>query len=233
MTHYEQGEILRRALHAVADTIEPAPDGLERIRARLSKPRPPVLVELAARLSGRLGAWLRPGIRSLGAATERLRPATRRVLAAVGLLRPGSGTPRHEKLRFAIAFGAAALIGTLGGLALSDGLPEHLIWEASSIFSPTHTSGAHGGGHNPRRTSGPGQPLRGHQAPRHKPGASHRRPRLRHVHRRPRHGRDRVRHVPHRVRSGHAGSARSHPHSDQSHADSASKRAWHQFRVVH
>ncbi|WP_131739907.1 hypothetical protein [Actinomadura roseirufa] len=34
--HDEHGEILRRALHAEADTVTPADDGLERIRARIA-----------------------------------------------------------------------------------------------------------------------------------------------------------------------------------------------------
>ncbi|TDE32307.1 hypothetical protein [Actinomadura sp. 6K520] len=34
--HDEHGEILRRALHAEADTVNPAGDGLERIRARIA-----------------------------------------------------------------------------------------------------------------------------------------------------------------------------------------------------
>src|SRR5215472_3868346 len=105
MTHSEQEEILRRALHAVADQIEPAADGLERIRERLSKPRPlavawlmagwtglaqplllrmePVLAGTAGRLSERLGTWLRPAI-------ERLRPAIEGLLAEIWLLRTRS-----------------------------------------------------------------------------------------------------------------------------------------------
>src|SRR5215831_2751968 len=207
MTPSEQEEVLRRALHAVADTIEPAADGLERIRERLSKPRPlavawlmagwtglaqpallrmePVLAELAGQLSERLGVRLRPGIRSLGATTERLRPAIERLLAAIGLLRPGSGMSRHRKLRLAIAIGAAALIGTVSGLALSDGLPQHLISEANSIFWPSQSSNVHGDGHNTGRTGGSGPSLRRHQAPTRRPGSGHHRPRLRHRHRRP------------------------------------------------
>ena len=153
MTHSEQEEILRRALHAVADTIEPAADGLERIRERLSRPRPlavawlmagwtglaqplllriePVLTELAGRMSGRLRTWVRPAVEWL--------------LAAIRLLRPRPGMSRREKLRSALAFAAAAaLIGTVGGLALSAGLPEHLIQEASSIFSPSQAPSRHG-----------------------------------------------------------------------------------------
>ena len=52
MTHFEQEEILRRALHAAADAIEPAADGLERIRERLSRPRP---LAVAWLLAGSLG----------------------------------------------------------------------------------------------------------------------------------------------------------------------------------
>src|SRR5215469_2972261 len=156
MTHSEQEEILRRALHAVADAIEPAADGLERIRERLSRPRPlavawlmagwtglaqPVLLrmeavpaELTGRMSGRLGTWLRPAIEWL--------------LAAIRLLRPRSGMSRQEKLRSGLAFAAAALIGTVGGLALSTGLPEHVIQEASSFLSPRQAPSTAGAGHN-------------------------------------------------------------------------------------
>jgi hypothetical protein len=129
MTHSEQEEILRRALHAVADTIEPAADGLERIRERLSRPRPLAVAWLMA--GWRLGTWLRPAIEWL--------------LAAIRLLRPRSGMSRHEKLRSALAFAAAALIGTVGGLALSPGLLEHVIQEASSILSPSQARSTHGG----------------------------------------------------------------------------------------
>ncbi len=155
MTHSEQEEILRRALHAVADSIEPSADGLERIRERLSKPRPlavawlmagwtglapplllrmePVLAELAGGMSRRLGTWLRPVIE--------------RMLTAIRLLRPRSRMSRREKLRSALAFGAAALIGVAGGLALSAGWPERVIQEAGSIFSPSQAPSTPGG-HN-------------------------------------------------------------------------------------
>ena len=147
MTHSEQEEILRRALHAVADTIEPAADGLERIRERLSKPRPllmagwtglaqplllrmePAPAELAGRLSGRLDT--------------RLRSAIEWLLAATRLLRPRSGMSRHEKLRSALAFAAAALMGTVGGLALSGGLTP-VISAASSFLSPGQAPSTHG-----------------------------------------------------------------------------------------
>jgi hypothetical protein len=189
MTHSEQEEILRRALHEVADAIEPAADGLERIRERLSRPRPllvawlmacwtglaqplllriePVLAAAAGRLSDRLADWLRLVIRSLRAAGERLRPAGQRLrllveklrpagellVDAIRMLRPGSGMSRPRKLRAALAFGAAALIGVAGGFALSDG--RAVVSAANSAISvftsnPTHSSspGGHGLGLN-------------------------------------------------------------------------------------
>jgi hypothetical protein len=171
MTHPDQEEILRRALHAVADAIEPAADGLERIRERLSKPRPlavawlmagwtgmaqpallrmePVAAEVAGRLWERLSTWQRLVIRSLGTAVARLRPVAVSLLAAIRLLRPGPGMSRHEKLRSAIAFGAAAVIGAAGGFALSAGLPQQMISAANSFISPSQTHHAPGGGHNP------------------------------------------------------------------------------------
>jgi hypothetical protein len=187
MTHTEQEEILRRALHAVADAIEPAAGGLDRIRERLSKPRPlavawlmagwtglaqpallrmePVVAEVAARLWERLGTWLQVVVSSLGTAVAGLRPALTglrpvldRLLAAIRLLRPGPGMSRHEKLRSAIAFGAAAVIGAGGGFALSAGLPQQMISAANSFISPSQSHHTPGGGRNPGVTGG-GQPL--------------------------------------------------------------------------
>jgi hypothetical protein len=177
MTHSEQEEILRRALHAVADTIEPAADGLERIRERLSRPRPlAVAWAIAAWTSmvqavqlrlepaaegqpGRLGSWLRLLARSLEAAGERLRPAVEALLGATRALRPGSGMSRHEKLRSALAFGAAAVIGAAGGFALSAGLPQQVISAAQSAFSSGQKAHSAGGGNNPGGSTGNGQKL--------------------------------------------------------------------------
>ena len=176
MTHSEQEEILRRALHAVADTIEPAADGLERIRERLTRPRPlavawaiaawtSLVQALQLRLepaahgkAGRLGSWLRLVIRSLETVGERLRPAVEATLAAARALRPGSGMSRHEKLRSALAFGAAAVIGAAGGFALSAGLPQQVISAALST-SPNSTHHSTGGGNNPGGSNGTGQNL--------------------------------------------------------------------------
>ena len=214
MTPSEQEEILRRALHAVADTIEPAADGLERIRERLSRPRPlavawllagwtglaqplllriePVLAGAAGRLSDRLAEWLRVMVRSLGTVAERLRPAGVRLhlwaerlrpvggllVDAIRMLRPGSGMSRHEKLRAALAFGAAVLIGAAGGFALSDGLPPVISAAGSvfSVFSPSAPQGTsagkagshvHGNGTHfaPGSSSAPGSTHKPNSAP--------------------------------------------------------------------
>lgn len=177
MRHSEQEEVLRRALHAVADTIEPAPDGLERIRERLSRPHPLVVAwAMAAWTSmvqamqfrlepgahgqpGRLGSWLRLMARYLEAAGERLRPAVEALLGAGRALRPGSGMSRHEKLRSALAFGAAAVIGAAGGFALSAGLPQQVISAAQSAFSSGQGHHSDNGGRNGGTSTGSGQNL--------------------------------------------------------------------------
>ncbi len=195
MTHREQEEILRRALHAAADSIEPAADGLERIRERLSTPRPlyvawlmgvwaglaqpvllrmePTVADLAGRLTERLGAWVRAAAGFLGTVFVGLGPAGDRVLAALRRLRPNAGMSRHEKLRSALAFGAAAVIGAAGGFALSAGLPQQVISAASSFIapSPAHHAGGggpgseNGGGQNLPSTSGTSPHARGTASP--------------------------------------------------------------------
>ena len=96
MTSLNLDEILRRELHAAAESIEPAADGLNRIRERLSVPRPvPV-------------AWLMVGWTSVA------QPALLRideVLVAFGdwlraMLRPVSDLlhPVGERLRTGMNF---------------------------------------------------------------------------------------------------------------------------------
>src|SRR5258708_13387446 len=127
MTRYEE-EILRRALHAAADRIEPAPDGLERIRARLSKPRPlavawlmvcwtgvaqPALLRMepaVASLFERLGAWLRLVVKPLGAGVQRVRPPVRRRPRAVKMLRPRPAMARRPTPPTATTFPPATTL---------------------------------------------------------------------------------------------------------------------------
>ena len=82
-------EFLRRVLQEQADAVEPADDGLERIRARLTRPRPAPIAWVMAVFSGAwrrvrgaalsASAWLRT---LAGGTSARLRP-------------PGGGRPRR------------------------------------------------------------------------------------------------------------------------------------------
>src|SRR5215467_8041580 len=158
MTHAEQEEMLRRALHAVADAIEPAADGLERIRERLSRPRPlavawlmagwtglaqpvllrmePVLAELAGRLCDRLAQWLRLMIRSMRTAGERLRPAGQRLRLVVQRLRPAG-----ERLRPV----GDMLVGAIRMLRPRPGMSRHEKQRSALAFAAAALIGAAGG----------------------------------------------------------------------------------------
>src|SRR5437867_5903392 len=62
---YDYEELLRRALHFTADSVEPAGDGLERIRARLTTPHPlPVAWMVAAysEVARRAQGWLQSAV---------------------------------------------------------------------------------------------------------------------------------------------------------------------------
>ena len=106
MRHLEPEDILRRALHAAAESVEPAPEGLTQIRARLSTPRPVAVAWLLAgwetasqfvmlRLESALD-WLANSLHTalrtadglLYPAAERLRPVTGRLQPLAGRLRP-------------------------------------------------------------------------------------------------------------------------------------------------
>ena len=71
----EREAVLRRALHAAADAIEPGFDGLERIQARLGRPRP---------LRGRLGRGGLDG-RAAARSVPRLQSARDRLASAIRL----------------------------------------------------------------------------------------------------------------------------------------------------
>src|SRR5215467_789744 len=106
MRHLEPEDILRRALHAAAESVEPATEGLTQIRARLSTPRPLavawllaawetasqfVMLRLEAALDW-LGNSLHTALRTadglLYPAAERLRPLTERLRPLTERLRP-------------------------------------------------------------------------------------------------------------------------------------------------
>jgi hypothetical protein len=102
MTHLEPEDILRRALHQAADSVEPATDGLSQIRARLATPRPLLIAWLVAawetasefvvlRLEPALAAladWLGTGLRT---AERHLQPVAQRLEPVTDRLRPAFG----------------------------------------------------------------------------------------------------------------------------------------------
>lgn len=126
---FDYDEILRRALRTAADGIEPSGDGLERIRARLTTPRPlaaawlmagytdlalPALTRLWSTL-GNLRGWRRPDAdRTVQPqAADRYRPGQ-----ALGRLARGGLVRRYGWLRPA-AVATAIVIAVAGGYALS------------------------------------------------------------------------------------------------------------------
>ena len=108
-------ELLRRALRASADSVVPAEDGLERIRARLSTPHPLLVAwmmagfsEVASRAAAGLQSvsdWLRP---MPGAARERLR-----------VTRPGPRPGGLARLRPTAVLAIAVFVIAGGALALT------------------------------------------------------------------------------------------------------------------
>ena len=99
---FDYDDILRRALRTAADGIEPSGDGLERIRARLTTPRP-----LAA-------AWLMAGY------TDVVLPALARLWSTLGSLRvwlrPDAGQSAHTRAGYRHLAPGPALIRRYGWL---------------------------------------------------------------------------------------------------------------------
>jgi hypothetical protein len=130
MRHLEPEDVLRQALRAAAESLEPAPEGLTQIRARLSTPRPLAVAWLLAgwetasqfvmlRLEAALD-WLAsslhtalrtadgllyPAAERLRPVTERLRPALSWLIAAVAwlgrMMRPTQAGSEERRPRYA------------------------------------------------------------------------------------------------------------------------------------
>ncbi len=194
MTRLDLEEILRRELHAAAESIEPAPGGLGLIRARLSPPRPlpiawlmvawtsfgqPALLLLDQALVA-FGDWLRamarPVLEPLHPLADRLRPAVQptwsKARAAFGPRTESAGRPsRYAWLRPALVMAAVVAVAVAGGFALS-GLPRQIQQAASSMLSnPPHTT-KHGQGPNVTGNGHKLVPAPGVVSPTPKPSAS-------------------------------------------------------------
>ena len=144
--------ILRRSLHAAGDSVEPAGDGLQQIRARLRKPRPFVVAwlladcELARPLFSAVEAaadWYLQVLRRSG---DALRPFAERF----GPARTGAGRglARLGWLRPAAAMAMAIFVVATGVFAALE-LPQ--VSETGALQLPfLHTSSSAGSGGRPR-----------------------------------------------------------------------------------
>jgi hypothetical protein len=154
--NHEYDEVLRRALRSAADLVEPSADGLERIRARLTTPRPApfawVLVWYAEAVSPVLGylqpflAWLQA---TLSPVIERFKPE-----------RPDAAHPqrRYAWLRPAAAMGTAVFVVAMGAFALT-ALPQ-VISQSGAFILPIISGGSGGNGAS-ASPFGQGSPLTG------------------------------------------------------------------------
>jgi hypothetical protein len=141
-------EFLRRLLREEVDAVQPAGDGLERIRARLTRPRPLPVAWVMAVSSG---AWHRvlAGAESAAAWAAALPGAARVRLPRGGRLR-GWRSP-------AVLAACAAVAVAAGVLALTP-LPRQAMSGTAALFRSF--GGVHGGaaGHGGGQAEGGGSP---------------------------------------------------------------------------
>jgi hypothetical protein len=126
---YDFDDVLRRALRRTADSIEPAGDGLERIRARLTRPRPlpaawllagyaEAVMWLRSALDGML-AWFQPAASGGQPGDDgRFTHHAGRVKQALAALAPGHLAQRYGWLR-TVAIACAVLVAGAGGYGLT------------------------------------------------------------------------------------------------------------------
>ena len=181
---YDYDDVLRRALHAAAESVQPAGDGLERIRTRLTAPASLPVAWLSA-----AAAWL---LTSARLATAWLLPATERAWAALGPLverfkpaQAGAAARRYAWLRPAAATATAVAIVAMGALAVKE-LPQAISPAASNQSITGGQQGGQPGGSGvngkatplgsqtpePTTATGPGSTTKPPCAPAKKPHAS-------------------------------------------------------------
>src|SRR5215472_3377753 len=114
-------DLLRRALHSAVDPIEPADDGLERIRARLTTPDPlPVawVVAAYAEVAGRARGGLQSALAWLQSVAQRMMPGPPVQSRSSGQAPEGYGVapsatsrrPRLGRARLAAVVAAITLV---------------------------------------------------------------------------------------------------------------------------
>ena len=165
-------EFLRRVLQEQANAFEPAGDGLERIRARLTRPRPaPVAWVMALfsgawrRVQGRVlsaSAWLRT---LAGSTSERFRP-------------PRGGPPqrwhgarlrgwhgaRPQRWRSPAVLAACAAIAVVAGVLALTPLPQQTVSGTAGLIRSLgggHAGGGAGQGGGQAAGGSGGQPVSG------------------------------------------------------------------------
>ncbi len=156
---HDYDEILRRALHEAAGTVQLGDDGLERIRAHLTKPHSIPIAWLLAACSA-VARLLR---RLLQSAVEPVWLAAGRLRQAAGGAGPPASQPgRHRRGRMlpqlsltTVAVAVVAVLAIAGGLALTS-LPGQAIKDTAQLIreitetAPSHsTASGHPGGQGP------------------------------------------------------------------------------------
>lgn len=158
--------ILRRCLHAEAESVEPGGDGLQRIRARLKKPQPFLVAWLLADsdvarpvFNGleAAGDWCLQALRSV---TDRFRPAVTVYGRGLGWLRP------------AAAMTTAIFVVAAGVFAAME-LPQ-AISQTGSLQLPFLQGSRPGGGSGRPHENGHGTLMPGAVAPGGGPGGGSR-----------------------------------------------------------
>lgn len=143
-------DVLRRALHAAADSVQPSPDGLERIRARMKTP--PVLSfasvvawcqEAATIVVGWAAPLIRTALDAFWSVIDRFRPAS---------ALPSEGGSRSGWIRPMVAMGTAIFVVAAGAFALLT-LPHAISPNNGSAFfslpwSHSTSGGSSGGGNS-------------------------------------------------------------------------------------
>ena len=161
--------VLRWALHAVADAIEPADDGLTRIMRRLATPSAVRAVRLlvtdCADLARLIAIWLEPAF------TWAMRPRWRRHAGYQrGFSRRAARPPLRPAVpRLALAVAGAATIAVTGVVVF--GPVRQIVTPATLNANTGASTPAHGGGHS--AGSGGPSPMTGPtQAASHRPGST-------------------------------------------------------------
>ncbi len=157
----EREAALRRALHAAADAFEPGSDGLQRIQARLGRPRP-VAVAWAEAAWLDLRLWAPAGLQAV---LDRLASGARLAWQRFGPTPRRSGHRAARPLgwlRPLAALGVTVFIVAAGAYVAIDAQQAIFPSSSRSAGSPGGSSGAGGQGNGAGHANSHGQsPLLG------------------------------------------------------------------------